>query len=80
MKGDIKDECNRTSCSNKDARWYNHSTRKYYCSECAFLINKHNPEALSIYGHELCTIVLPADERSVATDDDSSNVDDNIIK
>jgi hypothetical protein len=53
-KGDFKEECNRTACNNKNAVFFNHSTRKYYCFPCAALINRMNPEADEIYGHALC--------------------------
>jgi hypothetical protein len=48
--------CNRQSvaCSNM-ASWFNHSTRKYYCRECAKLINEANPEWKREYGENLCT-------------------------
>ena len=58
MKGDMDDECNRTVCKNKGAVWFNHSTKKFYCSECAWIINDANKkEAMRIFGHELCTLV-----------------------
>ena len=57
MKGDYKDQCNRTDCSNEPAIYYNHSTRKYYCKECALLINKYNhKDAHAMFGHDLCTL------------------------
>lgn len=43
-KGTWGSTCNRTCCSEEHARWYNRSTRKYYCEDCARLINRHNPE------------------------------------
>ncbi len=57
-KGEENKECNRTACSNKPAIYYNHSTRKYYCVQCARMINDVNPESYRIYGHQLCTINL----------------------
>ena len=56
-KGDLKDECNRKACSNKNAIFFNHSTEKHYCRICAQMINKVNPESYTMYGHELCTLV-----------------------
>jgi len=35
MKGDKREECNRTVCKSKNANYYNHSTQKYYCLLCA---------------------------------------------
>lgn len=56
-KGDKGGECNRTHCKNPDADFYNHSTRMYYCAECAVLLNDANrADAMRIYGHELCTL------------------------
>lgn len=55
-KGDFGGECNRTSCDNNHAYWFNHSTRKYYCQQCAEIINMYNKkEAIEMYGHDLCT-------------------------
>lgn len=59
MKGDHKEECNRTVCSNSPAVYYNHSTRKYYCIECAELINRMNrADAFRMFGHDLCTLAF----------------------
>jgi hypothetical protein len=55
MKGDYKEQCNRTACSNNNAQHYNFSTTKYYCRECAEIINQMNGHAaFAIYGHDLC--------------------------
>jgi len=60
MKGDLNDECNRTVCKEVPAFYYNHSTCKYYCRACAHLINDANRvDAMRLYGHELCTPVVP---------------------
>lgn len=53
-KGEFGDECNRTACNCKNAKYYNHSTEKYYCSGCAYLINRDNLEFTLRLGHELC--------------------------
>jgi hypothetical protein len=54
-KGVWGEKCNRTDCKTKvPAFYYNYATRLYYCSVCAEMINTMNPEAHSIYGHELC--------------------------
>lgn len=55
MKGDYNQECNRTACQNNEATFYNHSTKKYYCTDCATLINRVNPESQQMFGHPLCT-------------------------
>lgn len=56
MKGDFKEECNRTACNNKHADYYNHSTKKYYCGECARKINVGNfNDSMRLFGHVLCT-------------------------
>ncbi len=59
-KGEYDGACNRTTCQSEyNVIFYNHSTQKYYCPACAHKINEVNPEAHSMYGHELCTIVSP---------------------
>ena len=56
-KGEYMGECNRTACNTKDAQYYNHSTRSFYCPECANLINNANAaDAHRMFGHELCTL------------------------
>lgn len=32
--------CNRTACRDTGARWWNSSTRKFYCVVCACRINQ----------------------------------------
>jgi hypothetical protein len=65
MKGDLNDECNRTVCHRSPANWYNHSTRKHYCHECALILNRENErDAMRLFGHALCTIVEPKEEES----------------
>lgn len=55
-KGDRGAECNRTVCENKKANWFNHSTRAWYCTDCARQLNEYRPEdAQRLYGHALCT-------------------------
>jgi hypothetical protein len=59
MKGIKNGNCNRTACqSPKNVEWYNHSTRKYYCSKCANILNNdrfNKADAQRIWGHDLCT-------------------------
>jgi hypothetical protein len=56
MKGLYYGECNRTACQNTDARYFNHSTEKYYCLACAILMNEYNPQFKQETGHDLCTM------------------------
>ena len=37
-KGEKGGKCNRKACREDGAFWYNKSTLKYYCKECAFEI------------------------------------------
>ena len=55
-KGQYAGSCNRTACQKPNAVYYNHSTRLYYCGECAILLNNANPESLKIHGNKLCTL------------------------
>lgn len=61
MKGEHGSTCNRSACQTElPAYFYNHSTRKYYCSTCADLINEANKDdAMRIFGHDLCTYEAP---------------------
>lgn len=58
-KGEFNGKCNITSCQKPNsATWFNHSTRKYYCSSCAHRLNNdeyNKRDALRMFGHELCT-------------------------
>lgn len=57
LKGEKNGFCNRSSCLKPGANYYNHSTRKYYCEECATVINNVNrKEAMELFGHDLCTL------------------------
>lgn len=57
MKGEFNDVCNRKVCDKKEAVYYNHYTKQYYCKDCAKLINDANRiDAHDMYGHELCTL------------------------
>lgn len=62
-KGELGGACNRTACQQRPATWFNHSTCKYYCDHCAELINEANrADAMELFGHELCTKVVPNNE------------------
>ena len=55
-KGTYAGICNRTACDHKPAIYYNHSTKMYYCRQCAELINSFNrSDSMRLFGHELCT-------------------------
>lgn len=56
-KGELRGECNRTACNSQNAMFYNHSTRMYYCSSCAYEINRWAPDFKREKGHELCVMV-----------------------
>ena len=43
LKGVFGKNCNRTACQAPGATWYNHSTRMYYCHDCALDINSYRP-------------------------------------
>ena len=47
--------CNVTSCNNKGAIYFNKSTKKYYCKECADEINWPGgwDDCKSLYGTNL---------------------------
>ncbi len=59
-KGTFRGTCNRTACQRSNsANYYNHSTRMFYCEECANLINLHNAkDSMQMFGHELCTSLV----------------------
>lgn len=67
QKGELNGACNRAACQKPNsATWYNHSTHKYYCENCAQLINHANAnEANHRFGHDLCTLAVP---KPVVTD------------
>ena len=57
-KGDYLGICNITACkTTKPAIYYNYSTCKYYCEECAERLNNdefNKRDAMRIWGHDLC--------------------------
>lgn len=61
IKGELYGLCNITSCqSDKNVVWFNHSTEKYYCADCAKRLNEdpyNKKDALRLFGHNLCTHV-----------------------
>jgi len=63
--------CNRSDCLKPGAAWYNHSTRKHYCADCADMINRANARDSFVIdlGHPLCTPWDP-DNKPLGTIDD----------
>ena len=61
MKGYYKGVCNFTTCkSGQPATWFNFSTLRYYCEDCARMLNKENQAyAERLYGHALLIPVTP---------------------
>ena len=58
LKGKKNGNCNRTDCQKPGATWYNHSTRMWYCGDCALWLNSdgyNRNEAMNLWGHHLCT-------------------------
>lgn len=43
LRGYYAGPCNRAACQAPNARWFNRSTRAFYCESCAKLINRENP-------------------------------------
>lgn len=57
-KGEYAGSCNRRACQKPGATWFNHSTRRYYCANCAWELNNdpfNKRDAQELYGHDLCT-------------------------
>ena len=53
-KGQVQGgECNRTQCSSKRAKYYNSSTRAWYCGGCAAKINRFSQQD---HGIILCAL------------------------
>lgn len=63
-KGAFNQMCNRGVCGCRDATYFNHSTRKYYCRHCAMRINMHNPEFERLNDRPLCEQILSASPRN----------------
>lgn len=58
LKGVKGGNCNRQACQRPNAHWYNSGTNKYYCEDCALLINWH-PAPDGTY---LCSDETPKEE------------------
>ena len=61
-KGQFNGCCNRQSCQQPPARYYNRSTKLYYCAACAAMLNRANPDAGDVIrglqpGDPLCVYV-----------------------
>lgn len=63
--------CYRTACQKPDsAVFFNHSTHKWYCKDCAHWLNTdvfNKRDALEHYGEELC---IPEDRYDAMSDED----------
>lgn len=71
-KGAYLGSCNRSACLKPGANFYNWSTQKYYCEECAHWLNcdEFNArDAKRMYGHQLCTQGKPAAYLEATVDD-----------
>lgn len=54
-KGTYNNLCARSACNNSNSLYFNYSTEKYYCKECAERINKLcRVDAIQVYGHDIC--------------------------
>lgn len=62
-KGEYGGSCNITACQRPNsALWYNHSTRRFYCQECATTLNNdpfNHHDSHKLFGHDLCTLGHP---------------------
>lgn len=65
-KGLLGGACNRSACLSVPALFYNHSTRKYYCTYCALELNRVNRDAIELFGHDLCLMVDDISEIKMA--------------
>ena len=78
LKGIQHGNCNRTACQKPGATWFNHSTKKYYCTECAHIINEYNyHDAMRMFGHDLCTL---EDDPLTIDDLDKTDMPDGYFK
>lgn len=65
LKGKYQGICNRTSCQVEheasSVEYWNKSTEKYYCAQCAFLINEANRGVNN--GEDLCIPIRNEQDR-----------------
>lgn len=64
-KGEFGGECNRTCCNRRPATWWNFSTQRFYCDDCAYILNEdpfNKRDAQELYGHSLLKEASRADE------------------
>lgn len=54
MKGEFEKGCYKKSCIRMVSDWLNHKNGKYYCWECARMINIFNPEFKEKHGFKQC--------------------------
>lgn len=57
-KGAYKGECARPVCKESPAVFNNRSTCKYYCRQCAFLINRNMTKDTLMGNEPLCVEVV----------------------
>ena len=43
-KGKPNGSCNRRACQRPGATWFNRGTQSYYCTDCAHMLNRDNPD------------------------------------
>lgn len=62
-KGEYEGICARSACDNKNAKFFNRSTLKYYCSYDAAVINKDNKlDSMRLFGDpKLCVYINEED-------------------
>ena len=49
-------QCARSVCGNTKPQYWNNSTKRLYCMQCAAILNRENPEANALYGEPLCVL------------------------
>ena len=47
-RGVFRGGCGRVKCQASDPTWYSRITQKYYCEDCAAVINKQNPPSIEL--------------------------------
>lgn len=63
-KGKENGSCNRQACQAPNAIYFNQSTERYYCRDCARDINRANrAESIRLYGNDkLCILKETSDD------------------
>jgi hypothetical protein len=60
-KGIFGKNCNREACQKSGATWWNTSTRLWYCTECAYLINEANLDDCIMHNEYPFLCISPLD-------------------